>query len=138
MAAAALAFHAADPDAHHDEDHADGHAAGGGDALKLDGLAAPDDTTDLDASTGAHGLLPKLSGSTSEFLRGDGALATPAGGSSDHGALTGLGDDDHTQYLRADGSRGLPSVSAQRYPRRWRPVVTQVGLVGARVSGFRT
>lgn len=28
------------------------------------------------------------------------------GGVSDHGALTGLGDDDHTQYALADGSRG--------------------------------
>jgi len=26
---------------------------------------------------------------------------------TDHGALTGLGDDDHTQYLLADGSRAL-------------------------------
>lgn len=29
------------------------------------------------------------------------------GGVSDHGALTGLGDDDHTQYLLADGTRNL-------------------------------
>ena len=29
------------------------------------------------------------------------------GGVSDHGSLTGLGDDDHTQYLLANGSRGL-------------------------------
>jgi hypothetical protein len=28
-----------------------------------------------------------------------------AGGSSDHGALTGLGDDDHTQYSLASGAR---------------------------------
>lgn len=28
------------------------------------------------------------------------------GGVTDHGALTGLGDDDHTQYALADGSRG--------------------------------
>ena len=27
------------------------------------------------------------------------------GGVTDHGALTGLADDDHTQYFRADGSR---------------------------------
>lgn len=27
--------------------------------------------------------------------------------SSDHGALTGLGDDDHTQYLLADGTRSV-------------------------------
>lgn len=30
-----------------------------------------------------------------------------SGGTSDHGALTGLGDDDHTQYLRTDGTRAL-------------------------------
>ena len=29
------------------------------------------------------------------------------GGVSDHGSLTGLSDDDHTQYLLANGSRGL-------------------------------
>src|SRR5690606_30706776 len=28
-------------------------------------------------------------------------------GVTDHGALTGLSDDDHTQYLLADGSRTL-------------------------------
>lgn len=30
-----------------------------------------------------------------------------SGGASDHGGLTGLGDDDHTQYLLADGTRGM-------------------------------
>lgn len=30
-----------------------------------------------------------------------------AGGVSDHGALSGLGDDDHTQYLLANGSRSM-------------------------------
>lgn len=36
-------------------------------------------------------------------------LVAPGGGSgvTDHGALTGLADDDHTQYLLAAGSRGL-------------------------------
>jgi hypothetical protein len=29
------------------------------------------------------------------------------GGTTDHGALNGLGDDDHPQYLLADGSRAL-------------------------------
>lgn len=29
------------------------------------------------------------------------------GGATDHGALTGLADDDHAQYLLADGSRAL-------------------------------
>ncbi|KKN19215.1 hypothetical protein LCGC14_0948110, partial [marine sediment metagenome] len=32
------------------------------------------------------------------------------GGSSDHGSLTGLADDDHTQYVLEDGSRGFSST----------------------------
>jgi hypothetical protein len=49
-------------------------------ATKLDDLAAPDDNTDLNASESTHGLLPKLSGSTVEYLRGDGTWETPATG----------------------------------------------------------
>ena len=44
-------------------------------ARKLDDLATPDDNTDLDSSTSAHGLLRKLDNSTTNFLRGDGAWA---------------------------------------------------------------
>jgi hypothetical protein len=33
--------------------------------------------------------------------------AGAGGGVTDHGALTGLGDDDHTQYLRVDGTRPI-------------------------------
>lgn len=32
-------------------------------------------------------------------------LSNLPGGTSDHGGLSGLGDDDHTQYLLADGTR---------------------------------
>ena len=35
------------------------------------------------------------------------ALNALGGGVTDHGALTGLGDDDHGQYLLADGTRQL-------------------------------
>jgi hypothetical protein len=65
--------------------HATSHKSGGSDAVKLDELAAPTDITTLNASAGAHGLLPKLSTVTTEFLNGAGAWATPAGGGS--GAL---------------------------------------------------
>ena len=34
-------------------------------------------------------------------------VAAQVGAPSDHGALTGLGDDDHTQYLLANGGRPL-------------------------------
>lgn len=57
--------------------HATSHKSGGTDAIKLDELAAPTDVTTLNASTSAHGLLPKLGGGTTNFLRADGAWATP-------------------------------------------------------------
>lgn len=63
--------------------HASQHESGGGDSIKLDDLAAPDDNTDLDATITAHGLLPKLGGGTTNFLRADGTWAAPAGGAHD-------------------------------------------------------
>jgi hypothetical protein len=60
--------------------HKTSHQAGGSDAIKLDDLASPDDNTDLNASTSAHGLLPKLGGGTTNYLRADGTWAAPAGG----------------------------------------------------------
>lgn len=53
-------------------DHAVEHQQGGGDPIKLDDLATPDDNTDLDASVARHGLLPKLSGNGAHTLKGDG------------------------------------------------------------------
>jgi hypothetical protein len=62
--------------------HAASHASGQSDAIKLDDLAAPDDNTDLNASTTKHGLLPKLSNVSTEYLSGTGVFSTPAGGSA--------------------------------------------------------
>jgi len=59
--------------------HASTHQSGGGDAIKIDDLAAADDNTDLNASTSAHGLLPKLGGGTTNYLRADGNWAEPPG-----------------------------------------------------------
>lgn len=50
--------------------HAANHKTGGSDAIKLDELAATTDNTNLNASTGAHGLLPKLSGNAAHRLNG--------------------------------------------------------------------
>lgn len=72
--------------------HASSHQSGGGDAIKLDDLAAPDDNTDLNATTSAHGLLPKLGGGTSNFLRADGTWAAPAGGGSSNTRWIGAGE----------------------------------------------
>ena len=71
---------------HHAQVHATSHKSGGGDAIKLDDLATPDDNTDLDATTSIHGLLPKLGGGTANYLRADGTWAAPPGGGG--GAVT--------------------------------------------------
>lgn len=45
------------------------------------------------------GLVPASGGGTSNYLRADGTWATPPDtNTTDHGALTGLADDDHSQY----------------------------------------
>jgi hypothetical protein len=62
--------------------HASAHQSGGGDAIKLDDLATPDDNTDLNASTARHGLVPKLSGTGTQYLSGLGTWTTPGGAES--------------------------------------------------------
>jgi len=58
-------------------------------------------------------VLPAADGSSAQVLATDGsgslswATVAGGGGSVDHGALTGLADDDHTHYLKADGTRGV-------------------------------
>ncbi len=69
--------------------HATSHKSAGTDPIKLDELAAPTDVTTLNATTSAHGLLPKLGGGTTNYLRADGTWAQPAGGGGG-GAESGL------------------------------------------------
>jgi len=70
--------------------HATRHQAGGADPIKLDDLATPDDNTDLNVSTSAHGLHPKFPNNNQQFLdgagvyravilHGTGAAPSPAG-----------------------------------------------------------
>jgi len=49
-------------------------------AIQLDDFAATSDNTDLNASTTAHGLMPKLANNTVQFFRADGSQAIPHGG----------------------------------------------------------
>lgn len=53
-------------------------------------------------SGGTKGMVPAPAsgdGASSKFLKADGTWSVPTGsGVTDHGALTGLADDDHTQY----------------------------------------
>jgi hypothetical protein len=52
-----------------EHNHSDSDTGG---LIRLDTISAPTDSTSLDASTDAHGLLPKLSGDALQFMRGDG------------------------------------------------------------------
>jgi len=98
---------------------------------RLDECAPPTDTTNLDSSTTAHGLLPKLSGVVTEVLLGDGTwgvLATDLGyvaatrdltsstGTSvnlplftdTEDGLTPASGGGTTNFLRADGTWAAP------------------------------
>jgi len=81
--------------------HASSHASGGSDAVKLDDLASPDDNTDLNATTSAHGLLPKLGGGSTNFLRADGTWNAPTPGA--HGSTHENGGADEISVAGLSG-----------------------------------
>lgn len=58
--------------------HASRHKSGGADLIKLDEFATPDNSTVLDSTISQHGLLPRLSGSSSQLLDGTGNWRTIA------------------------------------------------------------
>ena len=90
--------------------------------VALDTFAATTDNTNLDATVAAHGLLPKLSGGSEQFLRGDGTWATPAGsndftgtdGTVDgvHGLVPAPTAADANKFLNADGTWTTPPSAA--------------------------
>jgi hypothetical protein len=61
-------------------------------APKLDDCAAPDDNTDLNVSTSAHGLCPKAPNSVWKFLDGTGAWSMRANGCHMRETFDGLAD----------------------------------------------
>ncbi len=50
------------------------------------------------------------------LISGTNEITISGSGETDHGNLTGLGDDDHTQYILTDGSRGFTSTVSGVYP----------------------
>lgn len=73
--------------------HRSSHEAGGGDSIKLDDLAAPDDTTDLDATTAKHGLMAKA-----DKVKLDGIPSGGGGGMAIH-----IGASDPASGTGANG-----------------------------------
>lgn len=91
--------------------HATNHKSGGSDSIKLDELAAPTDITTLNSSVTAHGLLPKLSNNSAQFLNGAGAWASPGGG-SDPWTYAVLASDFTTTSATAVDVTGLAFTPA--------------------------
>lgn len=95
--------------------HSSRHESGGADAIKIDDLASPDDNTDLNATTSAHGLLKKLDNDDTHFMNGQGTWAVPAGGGGTQRqevvttqAITGdTALTDHLDYTPQSGSLQL-------------------------------
>lgn len=92
-------------------------------SFKLDAFAAPEDNTNLNASTSAHGLCPKFPNDSTKFLRGDGTFAEPPGttdftGDSGSGGAHGLvpapasGDALANKFLNASGQWAVPPSAA--------------------------
>lgn len=80
-------------------------------AIKLDDFATPDDNTDLDATSTAHGLMPKLSNNARLFYRGDGVQATYASVTATPTAATGATATDaaalastNTTFITSDST----------------------------------
>ena len=84
--------------------HKTSHQSGGSDAIKLDDLAAPDDNTDLNASTSAHGLLKKLDNNAAHFLDGQGNWSTPSTGTADTGTVSMFAMAVPSGWLECDGA----------------------------------
>lgn len=93
--------------------HAISHQSGGSDAIKLDDLAAPDDNTDLDATTSAHGLFPKADKVKLNGIEANADVTDAANvGSSIDGttAKGSLVDNDEFAILDSAASNNLKTV----------------------------
>ena len=58
--------------------HEASHESGGGDPIKLDDLAAPDDNTDLNTSNAKHGLMKKLTDEVDKYFDASGNFVITA------------------------------------------------------------
>ena len=112
--------------------HNTSHQSGGSDAIKLDDLAAPDDNTDLNVSTSAHGLAPKLPNDATQYLDGTGSYSVPAGGGgggTNYIACLNFGakSDSAGAFLIASGISADADVSTRQKSRQ--PVIIDGTLI---------
>jgi len=96
------------------DDTAAGQLVGGGDgsgAHHHDGRYFQE-TEHINASTGASDAAKPVITDAAGLLDNSFIDVSGLNALLDHGTLTGLGDDDHTQYLKTDGTRNLTGVQA--------------------------
>lgn len=98
-----------------------------GDQVISDATISLTDVTTNNATAGRHGFLPKLSGSSTQYLAGDGLWATPAGG------VGGGGD-----MYKVDNLAGLASASTARVNLGLGTLATQSGTFSGTSSGTNT
>lgn len=96
--------------------HAGDHTLEGNDPIRIDELWEGTDITDLDSSTTRHGLLKKLSGTSTEYMDGSGAWSTPAG--------SGGGSVNYNNNFRLTLVTGDPNYA----PRNLTPSSTDTAL----------
>jgi hypothetical protein len=69
------------------------------------------DNTTANASTTKHGLLPKLSGVSTQFLNGEGVFAVPAGGGTSVSDVNVVFTDNATNNASTSAHGFLPKLS---------------------------
>lgn len=87
---------------------------------------------------GGDGDYADITSNGGELLYNGSSVAMSSAIVTDHGALTGLGDDDHTQYLLVNGSRALTGniVTKQIVIDAKNGVDLKLGATGGGIFGF--
>lgn len=102
-------------DDHHAKLHSVDHGPGGVDALRLDNLEVPEDNTDLDVSTSAHGLMPKLPNDAEKFIDGVGTYVKKVFGDGEEFAISDGESTTASTTLQSKLSHTTPSLPAGTY-----------------------